>query len=206
MLVNLVYISSPLASSSEGNLHTALPLPPAPASSASTKSNGDSHNITCIQPPKSKRHRNCAERSCDCSCHHTLRTARRFWTLEYTPLYVFGQACNNKACNSSRYGGTFSFAISQLGLRWSVIVQLHILAASGKFLFRPALDVERIVPYTSPGFETLWKYQNRLIKLDEARGTLLELHRSDPTFKYHIIPGGESYIEVDSISYMNDVF
>ncbi|KAF8855102.1 hypothetical protein BDZ45DRAFT_805312 [Acephala macrosclerotiorum] len=195
MLVNQIHISSPLVSSPEGNIHTTPPLPPTPASYSSDKSNVDSHTIACIQPPKFRNHWNCAERHCSCSCHYTARTTRRFWALEYTPLYVFRQNCDNKSCNGNKYGGKFSFALSQLGIRWSAIIQFHILATPGKFLFRPGFEVERIVPYTSPGFETLWRCQNLLITAEEARDRLVDLYRSDPTFKNHVNPGGISYIE-----------
>ena len=63
-------------------------------------------------------------------------------------------------------------------------------------MFRPAFEVERIVPYTSPGFETLWRCKEQLITIEEARDKLVDLYRSDPTFKNHVNPGGESYIEV----------
>jgi hypothetical protein len=96
----------------------------------------------------------------------------------------------------SRYGGKFSFALSPFGIRWSAIIQFHVLAAQGKFSLRPAFEVERIVPYTSPGFETLLKCENNLITFEEARDRLVDLYRSDPTFKNHVNPAGESYIEV----------
>jgi hypothetical protein len=196
MLLNQIRISPPLVSNPEANIDTTPPLPPTPASYSSDKSKVDSNAIACIQPPKFRRHWNCAERYCSCSCHHTVRTTRRFWSLEYTPLDVFRQTCDNKSCNATKYGGTFSVALSQLGIRWSAIIQFHILAAPGKFLFRPAFEMERIVPYTSPGFETLWRCEQDLITVEEARDSLIDLYRSDPTFKNHVNPAGKSYIEV----------
>jgi hypothetical protein len=199
MLINQIHNSSPLVSSTEGNIDTALPLPPTPASNSSNNSKVESH---CIQPPKIRRYWNCAERQCSCSCHHTARTARRFWSLEYTPPYVLRQTCDNKSCNFTKYGGTFSFALSKLGIRWSAIIQFHILAAPGKFLFRHSFDMEQIVPYTSPGFETLLRCQHHLITVEEARDRLVDLYHSDPTFKSHVNPGGESYIEVRLLRFM----
>ena len=196
MLVNQIHNSSSLVSSLEGNILTAPPLPPTPVSYSSDKPKADSQDMACILPPKFRRHWNCAERHCSCSCHRTARITRRFWALEYSPLDVFRQTCDSKSCNVTKYGGTFSFALSQLGIRWSAIIQFHILATPGKFLFRPVFEVERIVPYTSPGFETLWRCQEDLITVEEARDRLVDLYRSDPTFKNHVNPGGKSYIEV----------
>jgi hypothetical protein len=196
LLVNQNHISSQLASSPERNSHATPPLLLASAPSSSNESKVESDAITSIPSSKLKRHWNCAERQCSCSCHYAARTKQRFWALEYTPLHVFQQACDNKSCNTTKYGGSFRIALSQLGIRWSAVIQFHILAAPGKFLFRPSFDVERIVPYTSSGFETLWRCKNNLITLEEARDKFVDLHRSDPTFKDHVDPGGESYIEV----------
>lgn len=195
-LLNQIHSSTPLVSSLEANIHTTPPLLPTPDLYPSDKSKADSHAIACIQPPKLRRRWNCAERNCSCSCHHTARATRYFWSLEYTPLYAFYQPCDDKTCSVTRYGGTFRFALSQLGIRWSAIIQFHIHAAPGKFLFRPDFEVERIVPYTAPAFETLWRCQNHLITIEEARDTLVDLYHTDPTFKNHINPGGKSYIEV----------
>ena len=195
-LLNQIHSSSPIVSSPEANIPNTPPLLLAPDSYLSDKSKVDSHAIACIQSLKLRSDWNCAERTCSCSCHHTVRTTQSFWSLEYTPLYVFRQTCDNKSCGATKYGGTFRFALSQLGIRWSAVIQFYILAAPGKFLFRPAFEVERIVPYTSPGFETLWKCQSHLITVEEARDRLVYLYRSDSTFKNHVDPGGKSYIEV----------
>jgi hypothetical protein len=168
-----------------------------PASNSFDQSKIDSHDISCNLPLKIRRRWNCAERHCSCSCHRTARTAGRFWAFKYTPLDVVRQTCNNKSCNGTKYGGTVSFALSPLGIRWSAIIQFHVIAAQGRFSLRPGFDVERIVPYTSPGFETLWKCENNLITFEEARDRLVDLYRADPkSFKNHVNPGGKSYIEV----------
>jgi hypothetical protein len=200
--VNQIHMFSPPVSTQEGKMLTAPPLPRIPASYSSEESTVASQDLACILPPKSRRYWNCAEKHCSCSCHRIARTTRRFWALEYTPLDIFRQACDNKSCNVTKYGGTFRFALSQLGVRWSGVIQFHLHAAPGKFLFRPAFEVERIVPYTSPGFEILWRCQLKMITIEEARDRLVDLYRSDPTFKDHINPGGKSYIEVRLLAYM----
>jgi hypothetical protein len=140
ILVNQIYNSSPLVSSPEGNILTTLPLPPTPVSYSSDKSKADSNDMACILPPKFRRYWNYAERHCSCSCHRTART-RRFWAVQCSPLDVFRQTCDSKSCNVTRYGAIFSFALSQLGIRWSAIIQFHVLVTPGKFLFRPVLKL-----------------------------------------------------------------
>lgn len=57
--------------------------------------------------------------------------------------------------------------------------------------------MEHVVPYTSPGFETIWRLQTQQISLEEAKCTLVQLFQSDPVaFREHVNPGGVSYIEV----------
>lgn len=206
MLATQHYISSPAVPGPEGNILTTPPLSPAPASNSFDESKVDSHAISCNLPLRVRRRWNCAERHCSCCCHRTAKTAGRFWAFKYTPLDVFRQTCNNKSCNVTKYGGTFSFALSPLGIWWSAIIQFHVLAAQGKFSLRPAFEVERIVPYTSPGFETLWRCENNLITFEEARDRLIDLYRSDPTFKNHVNPGGKSYIEVRLFSFISRHF
>jgi hypothetical protein len=200
------YNTSPGVSSPEGNILTIPPLSPAPASNSSSQSKVDSHAVSCNLPPRVRRRWNCAERHCSCCCHRTAKTAGRFWAVKYTPLDVFRQTCNSKSCNATKYGGIFRFALSPLGIWWSANIQFHVLAAQGKFSLRPAFEVERIIPYTSPGFETLWKCKNHLITFEEARDRLVDLYRSDPTFKNHVNPGGKSYIEVRLFSFESQHF
>jgi hypothetical protein len=195
-LLNQIHSPSPVDSSQEVNVHESLPLLLTADSYSSNKSEVDHQAMARIQPPKLRRQWNCAERACSCSCHRKARTTRRFWSLEYTPLSLFRQPCDNKSCSATKYGGTFRFALSQLGIRWAAVVQFHVLATPGKFLFRPAFEVERIVPYTSPGFEILWRCQIDLITVEEAQKSLVDLYHSDPTFKDHVDPAGKSYIEV----------
>ncbi|KAK1976778.1 hypothetical protein LZ30DRAFT_602800 [Colletotrichum cereale] len=145
---------------------------------------------------RARARRSCLSRSCSCSCHRTERTSRRFWALEYTPPAVFRQTCDVPSCNAAKYGGTFRIALSQLGVRWAAAIQFYILAESGKFSMRPCFEMERIVSYTFPGFELIWRCKDGFIGFEEARNGLLELKRTDPTFPAHVNPDGKSHIEV----------
>ncbi|KXH41656.1 hypothetical protein CNYM01_09833 [Colletotrichum nymphaeae SA-01] len=56
--------------------------------------------------------------------------------------------------------------------------------------------MEQIVPYTSPGFEIIWRCQTYSIGFEEASESLRQLYRADPQgFSRHVNPGGKSYIE-----------
>lgn len=122
----------------------------------------------------------------------------RFWAIEYTRLGIFQQTCDVKTCNMAKYGGRFRLALSQLGIQRSVVVQFHFLMGLGTFSLRPCLAIECTVPYTSPGFEIIWKCEKGLVTFEDARNTLASLYDTDPNFRYHTNPGGKSYIEVCS--------
>ncbi|EFQ25667.1 uncharacterized protein GLRG_00811 [Colletotrichum graminicola M1.001] len=196
MLVNQLHITS--AQVSIPATRTDSAVSPTPLDASSRQSPGSfapaisSRDIVALRP---KARGNCLSRSCSCSCHRTQKTSRRFWALEYTHPTVFRRTCDSPSCNTSKYGGTFRIALSQLGVRWAAAIQFYILAESGKFSMRPCFEMERIVPYTSPGFELLWKCAQDLIGVEEAKRGLIELERTDPSFHTHVNPDGKSYIE-----------
>ncbi|KAK2018716.1 ankyrin [Colletotrichum eremochloae] len=196
MLVNQLHSTSAQVSISATATDSVVPSTlPAASSSQSPGSFATETNSLGMVVPRPKLRGNCLSRSCSCSCHRTVRTFRRFWALEYTPLAVFQQTCNLPSCNSAKYGGMFRIALSQLGVRWAAVIQFYILAESGKFSMRPCFEMERIVPYTSPGFELIRRCKYDLIGFETARKGLIDLKNTDPTFPTHVNPGGKSYIE-----------
>lgn len=171
------------------------PRPTASANS-SNLSSVSRQTITFVDRPRFRRRGDCLSRYCSCICHRTERTSRRFWALEHTPLAVFQQICDKESCNVVKHGGTFRFALSRLGIRWATVIQLYFVTTSGKYSLRSSFEVERVVPYTSPGFEILWNIREDIITFEEGREALVHLHRTDPTFPNHVDPSGKSYIEV----------
>ncbi|KAL0765258.1 hypothetical protein CaCOL14_012007 [Colletotrichum acutatum] len=140
--------------------------------------------------------RNCLLRQCSCVCHRKNRTTRRFWALEYTPWGAFQESCDLETCNMTKYGASVRLAFSQFGIRWAAVLEVYAITSAGRFSFRPNLEMEQIVPYTSPGFEIIWRCQNYRIEFEEASEGLMQLYRADPQgFRHHVNPGGKSYIE-----------
>ncbi|KAK2036714.1 ankyrin [Colletotrichum somersetense] len=199
MLVNQLHNMPAQPSISAAATDPAVALTPSAASSRQPpESLAPATKLQHMVVPRPKLRGSCLSRYCSCSCHRTEKTSRRFWALEYTPLAVLQQTCDVPSCNAAKYGGSFRIALSQLGVRWAAAIQFYILVESGKFSLRPCLEVEPIVPYTSPGFELIWRCEMGLIRFEEARKGLIELKRTDPTFGKHVDPSGRSYIEVIS--------
>ncbi|KAH8892284.1 ankyrin [Thozetella sp. PMI_491] len=85
-------------------------------------------------------------------------------------------------------------ALSRYGIFKALEVGIDFWSESGGYTLRPALKVQPIVPYTSPGFEIIMRLKEGLLSFEEATTNLEELHRAEPTFKNHRNPAGMSYV------------
>lgn len=143
-----------------------------------------------------QRPTDCAVKHCHCSCHLAKRSSGTLWALEYTPLSMFSRACNNPGCTATRYRWSLQFALTKYGIPLRIQAALEFIAGSGRYALRPALVIERVVRYTSPGFEALWLFQQGLISLSETKEKFRELNKIDPSLKQHTHPGGRNYVQV----------
>ncbi|KAI0839534.1 hypothetical protein F5Y06DRAFT_265649 [Hypoxylon sp. FL0890] len=137
----------------------------------------------------------CQVRHCSCSCHIRGSVARRFWNLEYTPLSMILQNCDNAKCTSRRHRISLRLAFTQMGLPWAITLGLDMAVEAGKYSIGPTLETERIVRYTSPGFKLLWELKAYHISRVDAIQGFRELWRKDPNMVYHVNPAGRGYIE-----------
>jgi hypothetical protein len=124
----------------------------------------------------------CAVLQCHCSCHLTKQISSRFWYIHYSPLAHILKNCDTVTCTARRHRLQFRAALSQLGIPWAVILGVNLTLEVGKFTLWPALQLQRVVKYTSPGFEILWKLSQEQLGWDDAGAQFRELYRMDPTF------------------------
>ncbi|KAL4976301.1 hypothetical protein BDW66DRAFT_159847 [Aspergillus desertorum] len=124
-----------------------------------------------------------------------LTCSARFWAFEYTSPTTFFEKCSNTKCTASRYRWSLQFALSRYGIPFMVNAAVEFITGAGKYSLRPGLSIERVVKYTSPGFETLRRFQRGLLKLSEVQETFRELRRCDPSLNRHIHPGGRNYVQ-----------
>lgn len=148
-----------------------------------------------IKRQKLRYRQDCLSRSCCCQCRRSERASGRFWALDYSLMGIF-QTCNVEECNAAKYGVNLRLALTQLGIHRSVVIKIHFLSGPGSFSPSFGLQTEYSVPYTSPGFEVIWRCENGMIEYEDARNRLIHLHRSDPNFQYQVNPAGRSYVEV----------
>ncbi|KAE8451015.1 hypothetical protein EG329_005455 [Mollisiaceae sp. DMI_Dod_QoI] len=103
--------------------------------------------------------------------------------------------CDTATCTARRYCLRFRAALSQLRIPWAVILGVDLTLEVGKFTLCPALQLQRVVKYTSPGFEILWKLSEEELGWDDAGAQFRELYRMDPTFCSQVDPSGRGYLE-----------
>ncbi|KAF6820638.1 hypothetical protein CMUS01_11527 [Colletotrichum musicola] len=181
----------PICAADTTSGHVMSAASPVPDSSHQTQVIADSSSL--FRHARFQNLGNCLSRACSCRCHRMVGAAGRFWSFEYTPWR--SQTCDKSTCDTIRSGGGFQISLSRLGFQVLLNLQLHILTTSGTRSLRPCLRIESTVPYTSTGFEIIWKCQNGLLSFPEAERMFLDLHRTDGNLKNHVNPGGESYIE-----------
>ncbi|KAI1137489.1 hypothetical protein F5Y05DRAFT_387380 [Hypoxylon sp. FL0543] len=157
---------------------------------------GSSEDTVSLKIDRTPRRTNCCRvKHCSCSCHIRGSVARRFWNLEYTPLSMILQGCDNSKCTSRRHQISFRLAFTQMGLPWAVTLGLEMAVDAGRYSISPKLETERIVRYTSPGFTLLWELRTDQISGEQAIQGFRELWRRDPYMIYHVNPAGRGYIE-----------
>ncbi|KAK2773911.1 nacht and ankyrin domain protein [Colletotrichum kahawae] len=171
------------------------PEPPESDASLSSRAIDVANTHQVIKRQKLKYRQDCLSRSCCCQCHRSESVSGRFWALDHSLMGIF-QTCNVEECNAAKYGANFRLALTQLGIHRSIVIKVHFLSGSGSFSPSFSLQTECTVPYTSPGFEVMWRCENGMIEYQDARNRLIHLHQSDPNFRYHVNPAGRSYVEV----------
>ncbi|KAJ0420330.1 hypothetical protein BJY00DRAFT_323986 [Aspergillus carlsbadensis] len=117
------------------------------------------------------------------------------WGWEYSPLSVLSRPCDAPECTAKRYRWGLKFALTRYGVPLMVSTSLEFLWGAGKYSLRPALSLERVVNYTSPGFEALWRFSNGRLSVLDTQQQFRELARCDPSLKDHIHPGGRNYVQ-----------
>ena len=147
-------------------------------------------------PRRLHRPRDCSLSSCACCCHRMMQRGSYSWWLQYTPLARFTSSCDNSLCTGPTYSFTLRIALSELGIPWATVLHFQAYAGIRSFSLRPALWMERVVPYSAPGFELI---NNRFEFLENpswSKEKLIGLYRADPSFSRHISPSGVNYLEV----------
>lgn len=138
----------------------------------------------------------CAVRLCHCSCHMTENSRGRYWGLEYTPLSLILGHCDYEKCDMKRVQCRFRLAFNRIRVPWALLMDFELIIGSGRFSLRPALSLKRVVNYTSPGFEIMWRCENHLMPLADALSQLRDLDRLPSPLQQHVNPDGENYVQV----------
>lgn len=148
------------------------------------------------------RRTSCTVNHCHCSCHLTKNSLGRYWGFEYTPMSIIFGKCDNRRCDMKNIRWRVRLAFNRLSIRWAFLIDLEVILGTQTYSLRPALCLQRVVNYTSPGFETLWKCKHDYISLSEAQNQLRMLDRSQSPLRHHVNPSGNNYIRVNRLVQM----
>lgn len=134
----------------------------------------------------------CGVRHCHCACHATKTS----WAFRYTPLGAILRACDRESCNARSYQFSIRIQLSHLGIPLSMVVGGEFITGVAGLSIKPLIGrVQRVVKATSIGFRTLARLENGDIDVQQAKETLTQLYRSDPTFQSHVNPAGRTYLQ-----------
>ncbi|KAH6876377.1 hypothetical protein B0T10DRAFT_552525 [Thelonectria olida] len=137
----------------------------------------------------------CAVRHCHCSCHSFEQLKGRYWFFEYTSIASMFAPCDHAECTTRRYRIGFRIALSRLRMPWAVALGVSMDSELGRYHLKPVLEVQRVVRYTAPGFDTLFELSEGGISWEVARPRFDALYQSDPTFVKQVDPEGRGFIE-----------
>ncbi|KAJ3517500.1 hypothetical protein NM208_g14693 [Fusarium decemcellulare] len=124
----------------------------------------------------------CTALQCRCSCHATHLMSGRWWRLQYSPLAEILKSCNDPACTSRRHRLNIRVALSRLGVPWTVAFGLDLNTEPGRYWLQPALQIERVVKHTTPGFVILYKLSKKRLDWEDAQTQFRDFYKSDPGF------------------------
>jgi hypothetical protein len=116
--------------------------------------------------------------------------------LELPSLSTLWNTCNQISCTRRQHHAYVWIGFTRIGVPFAISASLEVLLASVKFSITPSLAIERIVKYTSPGFELLWKCQSGQLQWPEAKENFVDIIRSGKASVNDINPRGQSLLEV----------
>lgn len=163
--------------------------------------NANTNDVLALSDPRNPpitQRTSCTVHHCHCSCHLTNNSLGRYWGFEYTPISIIFGKCDNKRCDMKNVRWSFRLALNKLSIKWAFLIDLEVILGAQTYSLRPALSLQRVVNYTSPGFETFWKCKNHYISLSEAQDQLRMLDKSPSPLRHHVNPDGRNYIRVKS--------
>lgn len=104
--------------------------------------------------------------------------------------------------DKKRYQFSSFLPFSRLGIFWALQASLDISWGSYGFSVSPGLRMQRLVKYTSPGFEVLWKFQTDILDVQSACEALYDLFSTGAASPQDVNPSGDTLLEERPASYL----
>ena len=90
--------------------------------------------------------------------------------------------------------------LPRMNIQWCLKASLNLTWGNGRYSIAPALELERIVKYTSPGYEIFWKCEMGILDLPNGLVQLDRLFRAGKASPLDVDPGGATWLEVSLVA------
>lgn len=90
--------------------------------------------------------------------------------------------------------------LSSIGVYFTIQAGLELFWGSRGCTIAPTLQVQRLVKYTSPGFEVFWQCERGHMDVETGCRMLVRLFQDRKASPFDIDPGGKSWLEVSQTS------
>lgn len=147
----------------------------------------------------------CYAGNCACRCHRTSKISTRFWSIEYSLLSTMFASCDRVQCKARVYRQSCWVTLSRLGIPLALVAGLECGRSVNGYQISPSLYFTPVVPYTSPGFQVLWKAEKGLISSSEAEAELHELFIDRKASVRDVDPAGDGWLEVRETFNQHDI-
>ena len=152
--------------------------------------------IECEDTAASTKVSRCIETGCQCRCHTIVAASGRFWSIEASSMQRLLQSCDRPGCNTRQYSICQRIALSRYGLNFAVVIGFRLGYGPAGYTLAPSLRLSPIVPYTSPGFQILWKMSTEQVSMEEGFSDLDKLFQARKISPYDVDPSGRGWVQV----------
>jgi hypothetical protein len=138
----------------------------------------------------------CLDGKCPCSCH-------RMWTKKGWPCswrisspFALFSSCDRAKCENRNFHVALQLSLVPAHLFHLLKLRLQLSWGERGFSMSTGLEPIRVVKFTSPGFEVLWKTITQQISPPDAQRDLTQLFETGQASPNDVNPKGLSLLEV----------
>jgi hypothetical protein len=145
----------------------------------------------------------CANNRCLCCCHQQVVRSWGYLHLFNTKTSSIRSPCNRTSCKARSLKTMAAVDLSWMKIRLAIITSLEVFWGLGGVSIKPSMEVKRVVPPDSGGFQISQKFRNSQYNAREAVEEFRKAFQKGEASLMDVTPDGrsltESIMEVDSL-------